>query len=129
MNMLYSCFNARMIHALMSDSQILIVYETNKIESQKQIKLTFTLMVDEIKQRFSSRLNLIKILSNKKWGLNYYTLGNLYKSLLGSIIDYSFPCLNSFSETNIKKIQVLLNSAVRFRQNIIWSLTDSKITV
>ncbi|RNA36719.1 hypothetical protein BpHYR1_034649, partial [Brachionus plicatilis] len=31
-----------------------------------------------------------------------------------SLIDYSFPCLNSFSETNIKKIQVLQNSAVRF---------------
>ncbi|RNA33384.1 hypothetical protein BpHYR1_045180 [Brachionus plicatilis] len=31
-----------------------------------------------------------------------------------AIIDYSFPCLNSFSETNIKKIQVLQNSAVGF---------------
>ncbi|RNA09898.1 RNA-directed DNA polymerase from mobile element jockey-like [Brachionus plicatilis] len=71
-------------------------------------------MVDEIKQRCSSRLNLIKILSNKKWGLNYNTLGNLHKSLIGSIIDYSFPCLNSFSNTNIKKIQVLQNSTVRF---------------
>ncbi|RNA02310.1 RNA-directed DNA polymerase from mobile element jockey-like, partial [Brachionus plicatilis] len=60
-------------------------------------KLTFSPMVDELKERCNSRLNLIKYLSNKKWGLKPKTLG--------SILDYSFPCLNSFSETNIKKIQ------------------------
>ncbi|RMZ95712.1 hypothetical protein BpHYR1_050755 [Brachionus plicatilis] len=27
--------------------------------------------------------------------------------------DYSFPCLNSLSETNIKRLEVIQNSAVR----------------
>ncbi|RNA44102.1 RNA-directed DNA polymerase from mobile element jockey-like, partial [Brachionus plicatilis] len=76
-------------------------------------KLTFGPMADEMKERCNSRLNIIKYLSNRKWGLKPKTLGNLYKSLIGSILDYSFPCLNSFSETNIKKIQVIQNSAVR----------------
>ncbi|RNA10758.1 hypothetical protein BpHYR1_042833, partial [Brachionus plicatilis] len=53
------------------------------------------------------------ILSNKKWGLNQNTLGNLYKSLVGSILDNSFPCLNSFSENNIKKLQAIQNTVVR----------------
>lgn len=53
-------------------------------------------------------------ISYKKWGLNYYTLENLNKSLIGSKIDYSFLYLNSLSETNIKKIQVSQNSTVRF---------------
>ncbi|RNA16234.1 RNA-directed DNA polymerase from mobile element jockey-like [Brachionus plicatilis] len=70
-------------------------------------------MIEEIKARCNSRLNLIKILSNKKWGLDLNTLGNLYKSLIGSILDYSFPCLNSLSETNIKRLEVIQNSAVR----------------
>ncbi|RNA17999.1 hypothetical protein BpHYR1_012102 [Brachionus plicatilis] len=35
------------------------------------------------------------------------------KSLIGSILDYSFPCLNSLSETNIKRLEVIQNSAVR----------------
>ncbi|RNA30375.1 hypothetical protein BpHYR1_031953 [Brachionus plicatilis] len=65
------------------------------------------------KMKISSQKE-IKFL-DKKWGLNYYTLGNLYKSLIGSVIDYFFPCLNSFSETNIKKIQVLQNSEVNFK--------------
>ncbi|RNA05841.1 RNA-directed DNA polymerase from mobile element jockey-like [Brachionus plicatilis] len=71
-------------------------------------------MVENIKKRCNSRLNLIKILSNKKWGLNTFTLGNLYKSLMGLILDYSFLCLNLFSESNIKRIQAIQNSAVRF---------------
>ncbi|RNA11338.1 RNA-directed DNA polymerase from mobile element jockey-like [Brachionus plicatilis] len=75
--------------------------------------LNFNVLVDEIKERCNKRLNIIKILSNKKWGLNQNTLGNFYKSLVGSILDYSFPCLNSFSENNIKKLQAIQNTAVR----------------
>ncbi|RNA09200.1 RNA-directed DNA polymerase from mobile element jockey-like [Brachionus plicatilis] len=76
----------------------------NRIANLKEIKFL---------ERCNSRLNLIKILSNKKWGLDLNTLGNLYKSLIGSILDYSFPCLNSLSETNIKRLEVIQNSAVR----------------
>ncbi|RNA06689.1 RNA-directed DNA polymerase from mobile element jockey-like [Brachionus plicatilis] len=66
----------------------------NRIESLKEIKflgiifdskLTFSSMIEEIKERCNSRLNLIKILSNKKWGLDLNTLGNLYNSLLVNI--------------------------------------------
>ncbi|RNA12224.1 RNA-directed DNA polymerase from mobile element jockey-like [Brachionus plicatilis] len=94
----------------------------SRIVSQKEIKflgikfdskLNFNILVDEIKERCNKRLNIIKILSNKKWGLNQNTLGNLYKSLVGSILDYSFPFLNSFSENNIKKLQAIQNTAVR----------------
>ncbi|RNA35367.1 hypothetical protein BpHYR1_019588 [Brachionus plicatilis] len=55
------------------------------------------------------------MLSNKKSGLNQKTLGNLYKSLVGSILDYSFPCLNSFSEINIKKLQAIQNATLTNR--------------
>ncbi|RNA05494.1 RNA-directed DNA polymerase from mobile element jockey-like [Brachionus plicatilis] len=70
-------------------------------------------MIEEIKERCNLMLNLIKILSNRKWGLDINTLGNLYKYLIGSILDYSFPCLNSLLETNINRLEVIQNSAVR----------------
>ncbi|RNA15719.1 hypothetical protein BpHYR1_021761 [Brachionus plicatilis] len=41
------------------------------------------------------------------------TINGLYIALIGSILDYSFPCLNSLSETNIKRFEVIKNSAVR----------------
>ncbi|RNA26342.1 Pol, partial [Brachionus plicatilis] len=72
-----------------SDNLNLKIYG-NRIVSQKEIKflgikfdskLNFNILVDEIKERCNNRLNIIKILSNKKWVLNQNTLGNLYKSL------------------------------------------------
>ncbi|RNA18697.1 RNA-directed DNA polymerase from mobile element jockey-like [Brachionus plicatilis] len=104
-----------------SDNLNLKIYG-NRIVNQKEIKflgikfdskLNFNILVDEIKERCNNRLNIIKILSNKKWSLNQNTLRNLYKSLVGPILDYSFPCLNSFSENNIKKLQAIQNTAVR----------------
>ncbi|RNA16638.1 hypothetical protein BpHYR1_007234 [Brachionus plicatilis] len=38
---------------------------------------------------------------------------DLDQQFVGSILDYSFPCLNSFSENNIKKLQAIQNTAVR----------------
>ncbi|RNA27963.1 RNA-directed DNA polymerase from mobile element jockey-like [Brachionus plicatilis] len=60
-----------------------------------------------------NRLNIIKILSSKNWKLNHNTLASLYKALIGSILDYNFPCLNSFSESGLQKLQVIQNTAVR----------------
>ncbi|RNA25422.1 Sodium-coupled monocarboxylate transporter 1 [Brachionus plicatilis] len=75
-----------------SDNLSLKIYG-NRIVSQKEIKF-----LDIVKQKMGSQSK---------------TLGNLYKFLVGSILDYSFPCLNSFSENNIKKLQAIQNTAVR----------------
>ncbi|RNA15933.1 hypothetical protein BpHYR1_007674 [Brachionus plicatilis] len=48
--------------------------------------------------------------------MNYFFFDisiSYWSPLLGSILDYSFPCLNSFSENNIKKLQAIQNTAVR----------------
>ncbi|RNA31590.1 hypothetical protein BpHYR1_010107 [Brachionus plicatilis] len=46
--------------------------------------------------------------------LNHNTLASLYKALIGSILDYNFPCLNSFSESGLQKLQVIQYTAVRY---------------
>ena len=46
-------------------------------------------------------------------GLNSKTLATLYKALIGSILDYSFPCINLISNTNLNKLQTIQNAAVR----------------
>ena len=75
--------------------------------------LSFAPMTDEIREKCRSRLDIIRILSKKSWGLDNKTLSALYKSLVGSIIDYVFPCLNLISEANTNKIQTIQNAAVR----------------
>ena len=69
--------------------------------------LNFSTLVDEIRQKCFSRLNILKILSNNKWGISKKTLSIIFKSLIGSIIDYYFPCLNLLSEQLVRKLQVL----------------------
>jgi hypothetical protein len=77
-------------------------------------KLSFNQQIEEIKVKCGSRLNIIKILSNRKWNLNKNILCNLYKSIIGSVIDYSFMCINTLNESNINKIQAIQNKAIRF---------------
>ena len=50
-------------------------------------KLMFKNYIDVIKEKCNTRLNLIKVLSKKSWGLSHFTLSTLYKTLIGSIID------------------------------------------
>ncbi|RNA12135.1 RNA-directed DNA polymerase from mobile element jockey-like, partial [Brachionus plicatilis] len=64
--------------------------------------LCFDKQIKEVKTKCMNRLNIIKILSSKNWKLNHNTLASLYKALIGSILDYNFPCLNSFSESGLQ---------------------------
>ena len=52
-------------------------------------------------------------MSNNSWGLTHLTLSTLYKTLIGSVIDYAFPCLNLLSNENIRRLQVIQNTAIR----------------
>lgn len=75
--------------------------------------LCFKNQVDIIRWKCFNRLNLIKILSNQKWKLTTRTLITLYKSLIGSIIDYSSFMVHELSVTNLKRVQSLQNRAMR----------------
>ena len=66
--------------------------------------LCFNNQVKKIRSKCMERLNIIKILSHSKWQLTTRTLLTLYKTLVGSIIDYSAFMFHEISNTNLKKI-------------------------
>jgi len=76
-------------------------------------RLNFNSQVTEIRKKCNDRLNIIKILSNKNWKLNASVLGSIYKSLIGSIIDYSFMCLHVVSNQDMTRLQAIQNKAIR----------------
>jgi len=76
-------------------------------------RLNFNLHINEIRTKCLDRLKIIKILSHKSWKLSPSTLMNIYKSLLGSIIDYAFMCLHLISETDLRRLQAIQNNAIR----------------
>ena len=75
--------------------------------------LNFNDQVVKIREKCMDRLNLIKVLSHKSWKLTVKTLVTLYKSLIGSIIDYSSFLIHQISKSNLKKIQAIQNKAIR----------------
>ncbi|RNA24189.1 hypothetical protein BpHYR1_047922 [Brachionus plicatilis] len=74
-----------------------------KIFQARVLKLSVLFLVDNSFKHY----HLLEII------LNHNTLASLYKALIGSILDYNFPCLNSFSESGLQKLQVIENTAVR----------------
>ncbi|CAF0726841.1 unnamed protein product [Brachionus calyciflorus] len=57
-------------------------------------KLSFQPLEDEVRQKCFKRLNIIKVLSGRNWGLDTKLLASMYKLLVRSVIDYFFPCSN-----------------------------------
>jgi hypothetical protein len=70
--------------------------------------LSFKNQVNYMKESCIKRINVLKVLSNKKWGLSVKTLTNIYKSLIRSLLEYSsiiYPCISQTNLELLEKIQ------------------------
>ena len=70
--------------------------------------MSFNLMVEEVSDKCSKMLNILKIISHRSWKLEQNTLVNVYKSLIRSIMDYSaiiYPLLSNQNKKKINSIQ------------------------
>ena len=71
--------------------------------------LCFKNQVNYLKDSCLKRMNIIKVLSNKRWGLSIKTLTEVYNSPVRSLMDYSSILYPAFSATNLdllEKIQL-----------------------
>ena len=75
--------------------------------------LCFKKHFESLRERALKRLNIIKIFSHKSWNLSRNTLCNIYKSLIGSIFNYSFFTFANISVESEKRIQTIQNRAIR----------------
>ena len=76
-------------------------------------KLNFKCQVSRMRAKCAQRLNIIKILSHKWWKIAKKTLINIYRALIGSIIEYSFFIVSCISLDLIYKLQANQNRAMR----------------
>jgi hypothetical protein len=77
------------------------------------IGLNFIEHIKEIKKKCINRLNIIKIISNKKLKLSKQTIKTTYLALIRSILDYSSIIIPCISKTLGKTIQAMQNTAIR----------------
>jgi hypothetical protein len=76
-------------------------------------KLNFEDQISYIEETSSKRLNILKILANKKWKIKKSLLSKIYIMIIRSVIDYSSVILSSLSETRLLRLQRIQNSAIR----------------
>ena len=67
-----------------------------------------------------TRLNIIKIFSHRSWHISKKTLLNIYRTLIGSIFDYSFFNIASVANSNLNLIQTVQNRAILCVYKLLW---------
>jgi hypothetical protein len=75
--------------------------------------LTFYKAINEIKAKCQKRINLLKIISSKSWGLTESTLVRIYYSIVRSIIDYAAIIFPLLCETNKKVLRSIQYHCLR----------------
>ncbi|CAL4110073.1 unnamed protein product, partial [Meganyctiphanes norvegica] len=76
-------------------------------------RLTWLAHIENLQSECRGGLNIMKALANTKFGADRDSLLNIYGALIKGKISYSSPLLISASETNINKLEVIQNSALR----------------
>lgn len=76
-------------------------------------KLTFSSHISDLAIRVKSSLNILKVVSHIEWGADRSTLLRLYTTLCLSKIDYACQIYGCAAETNLKKLDIVHNLALR----------------
>jgi hypothetical protein len=77
-------------------------------------KLNFSQHIELTKDKASKTINLLKSLSATNWGKQKETLLTTYKTLTRPVIEYANTVWSPIvSDTNIKKLQIVQNKALR----------------
>ena len=75
-------------------------------------RLTFNVHIANLKKKISSRLSILKFLSNKSWRLSKKLLKSIYFALVRSIIDYISFAACTISQSQFKILQTIQNKAI-----------------
>ena len=67
--------------------------------------LSFKNQLSYLKEACMKRVNVLKVLSNKRWGLSIKTLTQVYNSLIRSLLEYSSIIYSCFSATNLSLLE------------------------
>ena len=118
------------------DNILKINGESVKVENKAKFlgiifdsKLSWNDHVNYIVDKCKKRLNLLRAISGNKWGANKKTLLMIYRSLIRSILDYGAVALDSMSESNKKKLDVIQMQALRIASGAICGTANSAIQV
>ena len=91
--------------------------------------LSFSDQVKIIREKCLSRINLLTVLSHREWKLTKNTLITLYKSLIGSVIDYHSHIVHCLSKENLQKLQSVRNRSLRIIHKLPFDCPTNQLDV
>lgn len=104
------------------DNTIVPITDTIKILGlQFDHKLTWKKHLYEIKAIAKQKLNLIKIISNHKWGADLNIIINSYRSMVRSTLDYGDVIYNSANSSTIQMINPIHNTGMKLALGAYWT--------
>ena len=75
--------------------------------------LNFNKHFEDIKQRCTRRINILRCIAGREWGADRRTLLQLYTSLIRPILDYNGFLYDDIASSQIDSLQVVQNTALR----------------
>jgi hypothetical protein len=108
------------------DSNITQVDNTTFLGIRFDSSLTFNFQIKYLQDSCLNRLNFLKVVSKRSFGLTTLTLNQLYISLIRSILEYSAIISPIISTSNFEKINIIQNKAIKIinKKSIYSSLSD-----
>ena len=85
-----------------------------RIRFDKQ--LTFKNQISYLQETCINRLNFLKIVTKRTYGLNLKTLEQLYISLVRSIMEYSAILSPTISTSNFNKLNIIQRKSIKIMQ-------------
>jgi ribonuclease HI/exonuclease III len=76
-------------------------------------RLNFIEHFNDITQRCTRRINIMRALSGRKWGADRSTLLKMYTSIIRPILDYNAFLFDGISSVKVKNLQTIQNTALR----------------
>ena len=94
-------------------------------------RLTFNTQIKYLQDSCINRLNFLKVVSKRSFGLSVATLNQIYISLIRSIIEYSSIIYPIISTTNFKKLNIIQNKAIKIinRKPLYSSIANIDTTI
>ena len=76
-------------------------------------KLTYKEHIEDLKDRCSNSINLLKVVSHKKWGADRSTKLKLYRLMIRTKLEYGSILFSSAAKTHLRKLEAVQTVALR----------------
>jgi hypothetical protein len=108
------------------DTNLTEIENTTFLGIRFDSSLTFKHQIKNLQDTCLNRLNFLKVVSKRSFGLTIKTLNQLYISLIRSILEYFAIISPIVSTSNFDKLNIIQNKAIKIinRKSIFSSLSD-----